>query len=120
MEMPNELKLLALKHALKSHTETLAESWRFSKEKSREKSESKRESKTELELALDAYAAYSFACGMTALELLERDKLIVVSQSRRYEAACKLAATPFGFVGTKVAIDEVLSIAEKKDKEVPV
>lgn len=113
MEMPNALKLIALKCTLEKYTKTLEESWEYSKQKSREKCESKGESKTELELALDAYAAYSYACGSTALEQLEMDGLIVVSPSQKFEAACKLAATPFVFVGTKVAVDEILSIAEK-------
>ena len=119
MEMPNALKLIALKCALEKHTDTLAASWEFSKESSRKKAESKGESKTELELVLDAYAAFSFACGMTALELLEREKLIVVSPSQKYDAACKLAVTPFAFIGTKAAIDEILDIA-KKNAEAPV
>lgn len=121
MEMSNELKLklIALKGALKKQTETLATSWEYSKETARKKSELKGEPKTELELALDAYAAYSYACGMTALELLEREKLIVVNPSQKFEAACRLAATPFAFIGTKTAIDEILAIAEK-DVEVNV
>lgn len=117
MEMPNELKLIALKCALEKYTDTLAASWEFSKESSRKKAESKGESKTELELLLDAYAAFNFACGMTALEILEKEKLIVVSPSQKFEAACKLSATPFAFIGTKVAIDEVLAVAEEKNKE---
>jgi hypothetical protein len=117
MEMPNELKLISLKCALEKHTDTLAAGWEFSKESSRKKAESKGESKTELELALDAFAAFSFACGMTALEILEREKLIVVSPDRKYEAACKLSASPLGFIGIKPAIDEVLSVADRS-KEV--
>lgn len=119
MNMPDELKLIALKCALEKHTETLASSWEFSKETARERFKSEGESKTELELVLDAYAAFSFACGMTALEMLTNEKLIVVSPRRRYEAACKLAATPFAFVATKAAIDEILAIA-KKNAEAPV
>lgn len=119
MEMPNEFKLIALKCALEKHTDTLAASWEFSKESARKRAESKGESKTELELVLDAYTAFSFACGMTALEFLERDKLIVVSPSQKYDAACKLAATPFAFMGGKIAIDEILAIA-KKNTEAPV
>lgn len=117
MNIPNELKLIALKCALEKHTDTLAASWEFSKETARKKSESEGESKTELELTLDAYAAFGFACGMTALELLEMEKLIVVSPDKRFDAACKLAATPFGFIGTKAAVDEILTVAEKMDKE---
>ncbi len=113
MDITNGIKLMALKHALEQHTNTLAASWEFAKESSRKKAESKGESKTELELVLDAYAAYSFACGMTALELLEKEKLIVVSPSQKYDAACKLATVPFAFIGTKSAIDEILAIAKK-------
>lgn len=119
MNIPNELKLVALKCALEKHSDTLSESWKFSKETSRKKSESKGESKTELELALDAYAAFSFACGMTALTLLEKERLIVVNPDKQFEAACKVAATPFGFLGTKTAVDEILAIA-KKNVEVQV
>ena len=116
MNIPDNLKLVALEGALKKHTKTLQEGWGFSKQAARKKFESKGESATELELALDAFAAFSFACGMTALEILEREKLIVVRPSQRFEAACKLAATPFGFVGLKTAIDEVLAIAEKAEE----
>ena len=119
MEIPNELKLIALKCALEKHTETLAESWEFSKYTARKKFESNGESKTELELALDAYATFTVACGMIALKLLEKERLIVVSPSHKFEAACKLTATSLGFVGTKVAIDEIFTIAEK-DKEAKV
>lgn len=119
MEMPNELKLIALKCALEKHTETLKTGWEFSKDTTRKKYESKGESKTELELILDAFAAFSFACGATALELLEREKLIVVSPERKDEAACKLSATSLGFIGIKPTIDEVLSVADKS-KEVHV
>lgn len=116
--IPDEIKLIALKCALAKNTEILSQSWEFSKQKAREKFESKGESKTELELALEAYSAFTFASAMTSLQLLEKEKLIVVSPSLTCEAACKLAATPLGFIGTKIAIDEVFSIAEKKGTEV--
>lgn len=118
--IPDEMKLIALKCALAKNTQILSESWNFSKEAARKKFESRGESKTELELALDAYAAFTFACGMTALELLERERLIVISPTRKTEVACKLAATPLGILATKIAIDEILSIAEKKGAEVKV
>jgi hypothetical protein len=120
MTIVNEVKLMALKCALEKTTNTLASSWEFSKENSRKKAESEGKSKTELELLLDAYAAFSFACGMTTLELLEREKLIVVSPSQRSDAACKLAITPIAFIGTKAAIDEILAIARENDTEAKV
>lgn len=120
MNMSDNLKLVALECALEKHTKTLSECWKFAMEKSSKKFESKGEPKTEFELALDAFAAFSFACGMTSLQLLENEKLIVVSPSQRFDAACRLAATPCAFIGMKAAIDEILSIAKKNVAEVKV
>lgn len=120
MDISNENKLSTLKRALEWHAKALSESWEFAKEMSKQKSECNSKPKGELDLALDAYAAFSFACSLTVLETLEKEKLIVVSPSQKFEAAVRLASTPVAFLGMKAAADEVLSIADKNGVEVQV
>lgn len=116
MDTSNENKLSILKRALERHAKALSESWEFAKGMSKLKSKSE----SELGVALDAYASFSFACGLTVLETLEKEKLIVVSPSQKFEAAVRLASTPVAFLGMKAAADEVLSMADKDGVEVQI
>lgn len=120
MDTSNENKLSILKRALDRHAKALSENWEFAKGMSKQKSECKGDHKSELEIVLDAYAAFSFACGLITLEVLEKDKLIVVSPSMKCEAAVRLSSTPVAFLGMKSAADEIFSIASKNGVEVQV
>jgi hypothetical protein len=121
MNIPNQIKLMAVSLSSKGAKELINETWNHAKAEAKKKNDNRTSDKfDELGILLDAYAAMTFALGMTCLANLEKDKVIVVSPSAMHEAAVKLGASPVGQLALLQVSEEILEFAKKNGMEVPV